>query len=228
MSLSIVSWNIFANFDNLEKRTIAIGEKLASLDADVILLQEVVPFTANVILDKLGDGYYSLYRNVYENNNPSRCFGEMIIVKKNITVLEKRVVYFPTYDGRCATVAKLHDGKQTYVVGTVHLDGKPLKYPTARFWRIRDSQLETINSVLDSYGDFPIVFCGDFNFTENETLSDGYIDAWKHLGSPEEHRYTWSDSERYDRAYCKNIYPKIFKKGTRSDKSDHDYIWVVV
>jgi len=112
--LKIVSWNIMFNHPQPLSKRIYNIKKLIPTDTDVICFQEVLRTDVDLI------------ENVFTTFNviviPYRAYGQLILVKKDIAVVESTIIPLVTKMGRVANkITILWEGSPDSDVGALHL-----------------------------------------------------------------------------------------------------------
>src|SRR5262249_34663454 len=149
-------------------------------DADVIALQEVVPwFSAAVVKEEWARGYQM------PKIKPEDAGGQWILSKMAI---EKASVHkLPGPQGRTVLIASLKIGNRKLDVATTHLESPLQDGP------VRAKQIDAILPRLRDADD--AVLLGDFNFGDGEPeekkLDAAYVDVWRSL-KPSESGMTWN------------------------------------
>lgn len=163
--ISILSWNIFADPQNMEFRTTEIAKCVSALLPDVICFQEVLYQSSLILKDGLKDHYDAVYDNPYVNNTSGRVYGEMVFTKRcSVKVINKFFITLYSSQGRTATFIDIIVGDRQLRVSTAHLESGTSCEKT------RDIQLESIKTNLTPCS---WLWIGDSNYSsENEWFSD--------------------------------------------------------
>lgn len=178
--LTLVTYNVLADTVELKKRGPALMKLLQETDADVIALQEVVPwFTALLVKEEWAKAYQTT------KIRPEEAGGQFILSRLPI---EKASVHkLPGPQGRTVLVVSLKIGGRRLDVATTHMESPLLDGPT------RAKQLDAIFPRLRDADD--AVFLGDLNFGDGEAeekkLDGAYVDLWKAL-KPNDPGFTWN------------------------------------
>ena len=177
--LTLVTYNILGDPVELKRRVPALMKVLQETDADVIALQEVVPwFSAAVGKEEWARAYQM------PKIKPEEAGGQWILSKVPI---EKASLHkLPGPQGRTVLIATLKVGGRRLDVATTHLES-PLSDGS-----IRAKQIEAIQSRLRDADD--TLFLGDLNFGDGEPeekkIDPAFVDVWKTL-KPKDAGLTW-------------------------------------
>ena len=118
---------------------------------DIICLQEVIPYTWEIIKNKLFPIYYSAFENPYINNTSARIHGEVILSKIKLNNTSFRCL--PSFQGRVNTWGHF----ENFSIGTGHLES----YITSN--NIIKKQINNIN-----FPENPWIWIGDTNINNDE------------------------------------------------------------
>jgi tyrosyl-DNA phosphodiesterase 2 len=185
--LTLVTYNILGDPVELKKRVPALLKILQDSNADLIALQEVVPwFSAAVGKEEWARAYQM------PKIRPEDAGGQWILSKLPI---EKASVHkLPGPQGRTVLIVTLKAAGRRLDVATTHLESPLQDGP------MRAKQLDAILPRLKDADD--ALFLGDFNFGEGEAeekkIDAAYVDLWTSL-RPKEPGLTW-DVEASDMA----------------------------
>lgn len=162
-TITVVTYNILGEEHEKKKRGEAIVKILEETDADVLALQEVVPWFV-AMLGPLAKKY---------PNAAEAPGGQYLLSKKPFE--KTRVVKLSGKQKRTALVATLRSGP---AIATMHLES-PLEDS-----KTRAKQLDEIFAALRDCED--AILLGDFNFgdedrLETERLDRSYSDVWREL-----------------------------------------------
>lgn len=215
-NFKLCTWNIDGlDESNIEDRVQSICPMLASLQPDVILLQEVtLPILNKLEILLKSAGYLNM-----EKARPSVPYFVMILVRNNIVARDYRRFDYTSMDSRSMMCRDITSLKISYSGGdimimTSHLES--CKESSSR----RCSQLIECFEEMRTH-DGPVIFGGDLNLRDAEAnkvlmsmkgKSFSIIDCWEAMGSDSKHRFTWflpgnpSVHARFDRVYfnCHN------------------------
>eukprot|EP01031_Cornospumella_fuschlensis_P029626 gene29626-35762_t len=150
--LSVLTWNIWFESFEKNKRYGGILRIIGSLNPDVVCLQEVTTSFIRILKDSPLTSTYSISDNLT---------GETIIPYGTLTMVKKEVgatfrfVNFPSRMNRRLLTAEIPHPNGNFVIGNVHLESLS-NHPT------REAQLGICQQVFESYPFFILV--GDFNF----------------------------------------------------------------
>lgn len=223
--MNILSWNIFANNSMLEKRIQIICDKILDIDPDVICLQEVIPFTWNIICDKLLTKYNSLYSNPYVNNSSLRIFGESILIKKDIKIINKSFVKLPSKQGRILTYTELCFKNKKIIIGTSHLES--FKENES----IRSTQIDFIKDIMFK-DNSNIIWIGDSNINSKECRKYDFLLSGNDDTYHNDRFGTTNYSEKYDKIWISGCELKSIDNIVAGEPSmwlsDHDGIHVKI
>ncbi|XP_013790917.1 tyrosyl-DNA phosphodiesterase 2-like [Limulus polyphemus] len=190
--LKFITWNIDGlSESNLKLRTKAVCKIIKREEADIIFLQEVVPFSCHYIQSHIPE-----YQCIQGNWNG---YFTMTLLKKSmITVEHHNVIEFPNSRmGRnlLKIEAKIKDIPLTLF--NAHLES------TSEASSERKTQLEmAFTKIVDTPKDRTVIFAGDLNLRDKEVSQLGghpasVQDLWITCGERKECRYTW-DMNRND------------------------------
>jgi len=200
--LSFVTYNVLGDPVELKKRLPALLKILQDSNADVIALQEVVPwFSAAVSKEEWARAYQTT------KVKPEDAGGQWVLSKHPI---EKALVHkLPGPQGRSVLIVTFKVGVRRLDVATTHLESPLQDGPT------RAKQIDAILPRLKDADD--ALFLGDLNFGDGEAeekkIDSAYVDLWKSL-RPKDAGLTW-DVEASDMAK-KGSFPG--EKGRRLDR----------
>jgi endonuclease/exonuclease/phosphatase family metal-dependent hydrolase len=210
-SLTIVTWNVWFDVFERERRTNHVLSTTQSIQPDVACFQEVTAsFVTALGQNSLSESYHVCEDvSAVSTSASSIPYGALIMCKKKYAARFSRHE-LTTLMGRELLVAELQLSQgQRFVVATVHME-------SLNCHNVRVQQMKEIKRVLSSYYDAPdrrvasvdavscvafdpIVMCGDFNFCsdsnfgaapsaayplENNDLSaifPDFIDVWRAL-----------------------------------------------
>jgi len=178
--LTLVTYNILGDPVELKKRVPALLKLLQDANADIVALQEVVPwFSAAVVKEEWARAYQM------PKIKPEEAGGQWILSKLPI---EKASVHkLPGPQGRTILIATLKVGSRRLDVATTHLESALQDGP------VRAKQIDAILPRLRDADD--ALFLGDFNFGDGEAeekkIDAAYADLWKSL-KPNEEGMTWN------------------------------------
>ncbi len=166
--MRIVTWNVWWRFGDWESRQVAIDHTLASLDADVVCLQEVWSSeTGRDQVKELAEKLDLHYVRTPERWWKGHSFGNAILAR--YPIIETEAVQLPPTDGpgtRWALVAVLDRFGTPIPVICTHLE-----YRFDQSAR-RQRQVEAIYDLVAARHDpdsHPVLLAGDFNATPNST-----------------------------------------------------------
>ena len=185
--LTLVTYNVLGDPVDLKRRVPALLRLLEECKADVIALQEVVPwFTSAVSKEEWARSYQM------PKLKPEEAGDQWILSK--IPIEKASVHKLPGPQGRTVLIATLKLGGRRLDIATTHMESPLQDGP------VRAKQIDVILPRLRDADD--AVFLGDFNFGDGEAeekkLDTAYIDLWKAL-RPKEAGLTW-DIETSDMA----------------------------
>lgn len=216
--ISLVCWNVW--FDRLKftERCKEIFRICASLNPDVICLQEVTPHFLQLL--QL-ESFFSAYESSENIIGPTiNRYGVLTLCKRDLQPQFISQPYRNTEMGRSLLISEVTVNDSRVSVCTTHLES----LDSASYRRDQLLQCRSIFSGLPS--EQPIILCGDFNFCsyrnfkissaplENDVLSEAlphFIDVWPLLHE-EDRGYTFDSTRnnninqeevmRYDRVVC--------------------------
>lgn len=158
--ISILSWNIFADPQNIEFRTAEIAKCALYLLPDVICFQEVLYQSSLILKDELNGHYDTVYDNPYINNTSGRAYGEMVFFKRcNVEVVNQFFITLYSSQGRTATFIDIAVGDRQLRISTAHLESGEMCENT------RDIQIESIKNNLTQYN---WLWIGDSNYSSKK------------------------------------------------------------
>jgi endonuclease/exonuclease/phosphatase family metal-dependent hydrolase len=151
-TLSILSWNVWFDYHELQSRSDLIIIEIVRMQPDIVCLQEVLPlFESNLSRHRQLQALYEFSK--YE---PGHGYGNITLVKKNLRP-QFTSVPLPTKMGRKLSVARVLVGGSNQVeivIGNVHLESLENNQ------LIREQQLQVCNEQLPAGMS---VLAGDFN-----------------------------------------------------------------
>jgi len=179
-SLIFVTYNILGDAVEVKTRSPALMMLLQASNADVIALQEVVPWFSSLVAKEEWAKAYQATKI-----RPEDAGGQWILSKLPI---EKAAIHrLPGPQGRTVLITTIRVGTRRMDVATTHLES-PLADGL-----VRAKQLEAVWPRLRDADD--AVFLGDFNFGDGEAeekrIDPGYLDLWKSL-KPGDSGFTWN------------------------------------
>ena len=177
--LTFVTYNVLADPVRTKERIPVLLKLLRDADADVIALQEVVPwFTALLAKEDWAKKYQTT------TIRPEDAGGQYILSRHPIQKASNHKLAGP--QGRALLVATIKVGERLIDVATTHMES-PLESGKARA-----KQLDAIFPLLKSA---EAVFLGDLNFGDGEpeekSLDAAFVDVWKSL-KPADPGSTWN------------------------------------
>ncbi|HVE41995.1 MAG TPA: endonuclease/exonuclease/phosphatase family protein [Planctomycetota bacterium] len=178
--LTVVTYNVLGDPVELKKRVPALMKLLQDANADVIALQEVVPWFSTALAKEEWARVYQMPKI-----KPEDAGGQWILSR---VAIEKAAVHkLPGPQGRTVLVVTLKLGGRRLDVATTHLES-PLQDGPVRAKQI-DAILPRLRDAEDA------LFLGDFNFgdaeAEEKKLDAAYVDLWKSL-KPGDSGMTWN------------------------------------
>ena len=194
MNMKILTWNIYFDTLNLEKRTRKIVELVSETNADIVCFQEVRDKILYVIIDlMLNCGFYLPSAQVQSHRVKSFKYSTLTFVSNKFSNLEIKIIpYIETYMDRDILETKIN-GVSIY---NVHLESTNSK----QFKIAREKQLE---SLIDLVKKGKSVACGDFNITY--PIKDNHINEIKLSNTYFSDRFSDSQfSANYDRVIFHN------------------------
>jgi len=185
----ILSWNI-DGLDNgsREARTIGVVEKIKKEEPDVVMLQEVIETTENILRTNLSNQYELFSGKLYGD------YYTMILVRNKTCVCSgKNVINFENSTmGRNLLIVKLNYMKLVDVCAmTSHLES------TGDFTKQRVDQLRRcIKEVQNQDENCLVFFGGDLNLRDQDLAAIGGLpknisDVWEATGERKECKFTW-------------------------------------
>ncbi len=180
--LRFVTYNVLADEDPSGQRVPKLLEILHNTDADIIVLQEVAPWFATVLLKE--PWVQSYHRPLKDGRT---------FIAHEYLVLSR----FPILDTESAPLPG--NQHRAYFAVTVQLPTGPAKVATCHLESllndgpVRAQQLDIYSQRLAGTGE--AFFAGDFNFGDGEQpdtkhLAPDFRDAWREL-YPKRPGYTW-------------------------------------
>lgn len=165
------------NIKSGERGLNEVAKALASQQSDVTCLQESRGTVLGELARKSSMEYAVSSWSPVSQLEQAEGYGNAILTKLPVT---RREVY-PLYSGdlqrRNLLVATIHRGNDKLVVATTHLTNKePGLFGSSRDG-IRRRQAEEILTILSTYQDSEIIFCGDLN---TSPVSD-VIEEFRHM-----------------------------------------------
>lgn len=190
----MLTWNIDGlDRKNCHERTVAVCEKVQEIQPDVLFIQEVIPYSWNILTTHLVEYEHFCRDNTFY-------YYQIISIHKDSLKMvgDKKITNFPgSKMGRHLLTCQVQFGKIPIYLLSSHLES------TVEVALERKRQLQEVftqMSALREKGDI-CIFGGDLNVSDEEVKSvgvpDGIVDVWEACGSPEEYRYTW-DMETND------------------------------
>ena len=224
--LSLISWNIDGLDDrNRKERTNSVAKLISTRKVDIVLLQEIVSSTYDILKSKLSSDYIMTKKKEPPFGVTSDQFYFTIILLKRTTMKLHSVAVKPFDNSsmfRDLTLVKVKlQNEMKLVLITSHLES------TKSFATPRMEQLKEAFEVMKEQHDkCTVIFAGDMNARDTEVakvgIPDGIEDLWVKLGKRKECEYTWDTLRnqnvqmpgkfkprcRFDRVYYKPSIPK--------------------
>jgi len=199
MELSFVTWNIWFDDYQRQRRTQVLVNEIMEYSPDFVALQEVTPDTYENCFKKI--------KNYYRVGDVRQAY-DTLILSKHPCLNWSRYVLPQTGMGRNVLLGdfSLPSGK-VLKVGTFHLES----VFTGEGEELKKRQLQFIYDITPQN----VILMGDTNITKPiETL---FVDLYEKIGSPKAYEYTYSGSmnknirnkkmnSRVDRIYVKQEY----------------------
>jgi endonuclease/exonuclease/phosphatase family metal-dependent hydrolase len=203
MSFVVATWNVQWQFGEWESRQPAIESTLASLDADVVMLQESWRGQVDRLAKQLG--YESVWAGHDSRDNPERSMGNAILSRWPIETTAHR--FLDDAQGRqyrtivCARINTPHGIVPAF---TTHLEHRYDQSAT------RMQQLQLASEFIEEHatGGLPPVLTGDLNAVHDSDeirkltgRSAPYVsgriwtDSWEQVGAGA--GLTWSNQNPY-------------------------------
>jgi endonuclease/exonuclease/phosphatase family metal-dependent hydrolase len=182
-SLNLLTYNVLADPVDANIRAGKLLQIISDAKADIIALQEVAPWFAELLRrEPWAKGYHSTL-----SEGESRAPGGLVIMSR-LPIIDKKYVPLVGRQRRGFLLARVRLGDRTLCVGTVHLESPLKDGPT------RARQLDTAFKMLAGSKD--AILMGDFNFGDGEEpetarLEAAYADLWLAL-RPGEPGFTWN------------------------------------
>jgi len=177
--LTVVTYNVLGDPLRTKERIPVLMKLLQESDADVIALQEVVPwFTALLAKEEWAKKYQTTALR------PEEVGGQYLLSRLPIQKAANHKLAGP--QGRTVLVVTIKVGDRLLDVATTHMES-PLESG-----KVRAKQLDAIFPLLKAED---ALFLGDLNFgdgePEDKNLDAAYVDLWKAL-KPGDPGYTWN------------------------------------
>lgn len=225
-TLSVISWNIDGlDQRNLKMRTKAVYRVLESEQADVVMLQELVPCTLSYLREKLTQ-YEFVVRSA---DSPVGYFTAILLRRFRVYVDSSRLLPFTdSLMARDLLHVRAHMGSLPLALFTAHLES------TREMSDLRVAQMQLCwrEMRVASEGGLVPLLAGDLNLRDEEVRRLGgvpsdLLDVWSATGQSDLTRYTWDASRnlniqlpssfrprmRFDRMYvsgCRRLRPVYF------------------
>lgn len=202
----ILSWNIDGlDATSIEARTIGVVNKVKKEEPDVVLLQEVVELTEDILRDNLSDKYEFFSGKLY-----TEYYTMILVSKKTCTASSNQLIDFEnSVMGRNLLKVKFTYKKLVDVcVMTSHLES------TADFSKQRIEQLRKCFKEIESQNENSLVFFGgDLNLRDKDLeaiggLPKGINDVWLATGKRKECEYTWDMSRNTNLRWAAKYKPR--------------------
>ncbi|KAH3756500.1 endonuclease/exonuclease/phosphatase family protein [Pelomyxa schiedti] len=182
-TFSVMTLNVWISMDEVELRMKALGELIASLSVDIVLLQEMTPYLWNALLAQPAiQQHYACTSLVGQTSSYRTC-----ILSKTTTAFPKSMecVDLPG-TGRKAVIGQWDSPIGIIGMASVHLQSE------ANAIQARDLQFTHVASLLSHCS--ASIIAGDFNINYNKkeqyAQKCGYEDVWAQL-HPDERGYTF-------------------------------------
>lgn len=185
--ISVLTYNVLAGSDHLERRLPALLQVLKSSNADIIALQEANEWLLSRLEDEpwYRERYYGTLTNGYLDAPGGQC------ILSRFPIDEWSWLNLPGMQGRAAVIVRTQINGQPMIVATAHLESRPDD------GAMRARQLDRIFEAIGNEHD--AIMLGDLNFSdgwrpETDHLDELYNDVWKAI-YPDKPGFTW-DIER--------------------------------
>ena len=194
MPFTVCSWNILADAYvradrspgvlpgalDPEARRALLLDRVASLQVDVLCLQEVERGAYEDIAARLGAGFSGRYLQ----RTKQRRDGCAIFVARPLEVTGTREVRYAVGDGHVALIADIQTPDGPVAIATTHLKWDPPQ--TAVEAR---NGLRQATELLGAFAAGPRISCGDFNVTADDPVlarfaAAGFLDPFSSLPAP--------------------------------------------
>lgn len=219
----VMSWNIDGlDQKSLESRTIGVVETILKENPDIVMLQEVIETSEEIIKQKLSSMY-----ELITGKLSCEYYTAMLIRRKSCKIISKNVIRFEnSVMGRCLLEVKLtYKGLVKVCALTSHLES------TKDFAKIRIEQLRKCLSHMTSQdSDMIVIFGGDLNMRDTELTVIGGMptdvcDIWESTGKRKECLYTWDCLRNTNLTINSKFKPRcrfdrMFYRPSKVDKSD--------
>lgn len=220
--ISIMSYNIWFDTIDREKRLISLIDTIKHYDPNIICLQEVIPDIGKLLIDRLKSSYKFVYPieiemsygcMIFSRYEISHCI-EYEYIKSSMgrrlycIIIECDIIKDNTHDGN-----QYIANRQNLVIATSHFESEFKKkinnVKTGQFIQAH----KILNDLYNEYG--PVIFCSDTNILPHEekyfiTGDKNWSDAWQENGHDSTIEYT------YDTKLNLNLKNRDIQKEIRS------------
>ena len=193
---ALVTWNLDGiNGANLRVRTEGAARIARQIQADVLLLQEVVPESEGILRREL-EADYAILSGRMCKGTAAHYYTLTLVSKGRVRLLRQEVVdYEVSLMTRNVLLTGLEWQGVRVTVCNTHLES------TKEYSRQRMEQLRQLARLVASLPSTDAcLVAGDLNLRDSEAaagLPEAWIDAWEATGKRPEARYTW-DTLRND------------------------------
>jgi mRNA deadenylase 3'-5' endonuclease subunit Ccr4 len=143
-------------------------DRVAALDVDLLLLQEVEPAAHQAIAQRLGDGYVGVYAPRHGRPDGASLFAR----RSCMSVTQHEVLHYQTHasgDDQLALIAQLRLGTRRLLVASTHLQWCPDSTPAEQ--HIGRAQLiELLDRMMAIDESATWIIAGDFNATSRSSV----------------------------------------------------------
>jgi mRNA deadenylase 3'-5' endonuclease subunit Ccr4 len=143
-------------------------DRIAALDVDLLLLQEVEPAAHQAIAQRLGDGYVGVYAQ-----RRGRPDGASLFARRSCMSLDRHeVLHYQTHasgDDQLALLGHLRIGARRLLVASTHLQWCPDNTPAEQHTG-RAQLLELLDRMQAADADATWILAGDLNATSRSSV----------------------------------------------------------
>lgn len=141
-------------------------DRIAALDVDLLMLQEVEPGAHQAIAQRLGDGYV----DVFAQRRHGRPDGASLFARRACMSLERHeLLHYQNGDDQLALLGHLRVGTRRLLVASTHLQWCPDNTPTEQHVG-RAQMIELLDRMQAVDADATWILAGDLNATSRSSV----------------------------------------------------------
>lgn len=140
-------------------------DRIAALDVDLLMLQEVEPAAHQAIAQRLGDGYADVFAQ--RRRRPD---GASLFARRSCMSLDRHeILHYASGEDQLALLGHLHVGARRLLVASTHLQWCPDNTPAEQHTG-RAQMLELLDRMQAADADATWILAGDLNATSRSSV----------------------------------------------------------